>query len=143
MSDIVWAINPQKDHLSDLIQRMRRFASDTFAARDIAFRFSAPDAEADVRLGANLRREIFLVFKESVNNLVRHSRCEGAEIEFRMVDGSLLLRVSDDGKGFDAGAVSDGHGLASMRERARSVSGRLELVSRAGEGTTITLHIPL
>lgn len=118
MSDIVWAINPQKDHLSDLILRMRRFASDTFGARDIAFRFIAPDAETDVRLGANIRREIFLIFKESINNVVKHSCCTEAEIEFKMADDSLSLRVHDNGRGFDSTKDSDGHGLMSMRERA-------------------------
>ncbi len=147
MSDIVWAINPQKDHLSDLILRMRRFASDTFGTRDIAFRFSAPDAdpdaEMDVRLGANIRREVFLIFKESVNNLVKHSGCTEAEIEFQMTDGSLLLRVSDNGKGFDASRDSDGHGLVSMRERATSIGGKFDLVSAAGRGTIVTFSSQL
>jgi ligand-binding sensor domain-containing protein/signal transduction histidine kinase len=143
MSDIVWAINPQKDHLTDLILRMRRFASDTFATRDIAFQFRAPDAEMDVRLGANIRREVFLIFKESVNNLVKHSGCAEAEIEFQLTDSSLLLRVSDNGKGFDASSDSDGHGLVSMRERAASIGGLFDLVSEAGRGTIVTFSIKL
>jgi ligand-binding sensor domain-containing protein/signal transduction histidine kinase len=143
MSDIVWAINPKKDHLSDLIHRMRRFASDTFATRDIAFRFIAPDDEADIRLGANIRREVFLIFKESVNNLVKHSGCSEAEIKFQLADGSLLLTVSDNGKGFDSSLDSEGHGLVSMCERANSIGGRFELVSNESRGTTITLCLPL
>jgi len=143
MSDIVWAINPQKDHLSDLIQRMRRFASDTLSARDIAFQFHAPDAGADTRLGANVRREVFMIFKESVNNLVKHSGCAAAEIEFQITDGSVLLRVSDNGKGFDAFNDSEGHGLGSMRERARGIGGQLELISTEGKGTIVTLRIQL
>ena len=143
MSDIVWAINPKKDHLSDLIHRMRRFASDTFATRDIAFKFVAPDDEADVRLGANIRREVFLIFKESVNNLVKHSGCSEAEIKFELADGSLLLTVSDNGNGFDSSADSDGHGLLSMHERANSIGGRFELVSKESRGTTITLLLQL
>ena len=143
MSDIVWAINPQKDHLSDLIHRMRRFASDTFGTRDIAFRFSAPDDGADIRLGANLRREVFLIFKESVNNLVKHSGCTEAGVEFQVTDNALLLRVSDNGCGFDPSTDSDGHGLLSMRERAGSINGQYELASKPGGGTTVTLRIQL
>src|SRR6185369_10508063 len=90
MSDIVWAINPQKDHLSDVTHRMRRFASDSFAIRDICFQFRAPESAIDVRLGANIRREVFLIFKESVNNLVKHSCCTEAEIEFQVTDSCLL-----------------------------------------------------
>jgi ligand-binding sensor domain-containing protein/signal transduction histidine kinase len=143
MSDIVWAINPQKDHLNDLTYRMRRFASDTLAARDITFRFSAPEDGVKVRLGANLRREIFLIFKESVNNLIKHSGCRVADIEFQVVDEALVLRVSDDGRGFDLARESDGHGVMSMKERAASIGGRLELTSEVGRGTTLILQVPL
>jgi PAS domain S-box-containing protein len=143
MSDIVWAINPKKDHLNDLTQRMRRFASDVLTARNIAFEFSEPAEENDVQLGANIRREIFLIFKESVNNLVRHSACTEAEIDFRIAEGSLELKVRDNGKGFDTSQDSEGHGLSSMRRRAEGIGGRLEMISIKGKGTTITLEMPL
>ena len=142
MSDIVWAINPQKDHLSDLTQRMRLFASDIFTGSDIKFRFDAPGADQDVRIGANMRREVFLIFKESVNNLVRHSGCTEAEIEFRVEDDWLALRVSDNGAGFDASRQSDGHGLMSMRDRARDTGGDFEVLSGNGKGTTVNLKLP-
>src|SRR2546430_7612845 len=84
MSDIVWAINPQKDHLSDLNQRMRRFAADVLTARNVELDFRAPLQDKDVELGANIRREVFLIFKETVNNMVKHSGLTRAEIEFRI-----------------------------------------------------------
>jgi ligand-binding sensor domain-containing protein/signal transduction histidine kinase len=143
MSDIVWAINPQKDHLNDLTQRMRRFASDVLTARNIAFEFSAPDEDDDVPLGANIRREVFLIFKESVNNLVRHSGCTEAEIEFRAEPGKLWLKLHDNGRGFDAAQKSQGHGLASMRERTIGLGGELNIISSNGQGTTLTVSIPL
>ena len=59
MSDIVWAINPKKDHLSDLVQRMRRFASDIFAPCQIRFNLHALTADDRLPLGANMRRELF------------------------------------------------------------------------------------
>jgi signal transduction histidine kinase/ligand-binding sensor domain-containing protein len=142
MSDIVWAINPQKDHLNDLTQRMRRFASDVLTSRNIAFEFYEPDEENDVPLGANIRREVFLIFKESVNNLVRHSGCSKVKINFQIAGGALRLNVWDDGKGFDISQNFDGHGLSSMRQRAEGIGGQLETISRSGEGTTITLDLP-
>jgi len=90
MSDIVWAIDPHKDHLSDLTQRMRRFASDVLTARNIDFEFEAPDAQRNLNLGADVRRQVFLVFKESINNIVRHSACSHVHIEFR----TMLLMLS-------------------------------------------------
>jgi two-component sensor histidine kinase/streptogramin lyase len=143
MGDIVWAINPQRDRLRDLIQRMRRFAEDTLQARQIEFRFRTPDTEQDIEVNANLRREIFLIFKESINNIVRHSACTEADIEFHMEDNRLTLRLSDNGKGLDAVAESDGHGLINMRARAERLGGTLEFASNNGQGTTVTLRVPL
>jgi ligand-binding sensor domain-containing protein/signal transduction histidine kinase len=143
MNDIVWAINPKRDRLSDLTQRMRRFASDAFTVRDIEFSFSAPDPEHDTRLGADMRREIFLIFKESVNNVVRHSGCNEARIDFSIQHGALELRVYDDGRGFYPEIASDGNGLASMRQRALRIGGALDISSQGEQGTTVSLKAPL
>ena len=143
MSDIVWAINPTKDHLSDLSQRMRHFVSDVCTARDIDFRFRTPPVEQDIAVGANVRREVFLLFKEAVNNLVRHSRCSTADLEFSVDAQGLVLRISDNGRGFDAEAESHGHGLRSMRERTAALGGSLSAESCPGAGTTLTFTIPL
>ena len=74
MSDIVWAVNPRKDRLSELVKRMRRFASDVLSARNIRLQFEA-DFESDVELDADARREILSIFKEGVNNIARHAEC--------------------------------------------------------------------
>lgn len=149
MSDIVWAINPKRDHLSDLTQRMRRFASDVMNARDIAFQFRVPASEKDIRLGVDLRREVYLMFKESVNNLVKYSECTEAALEFKIEGEWLLITVCDNGVGFDVGGATDGnhsgmggHGLASMRRRAEALGGSYLVESEKGKGTTVTLKIP-
>jgi signal transduction histidine kinase/ligand-binding sensor domain-containing protein len=145
MSDIVWAINPQRDQLSDLTQRMRRFASDTLTARDIRLRFHAP--EQDLSLDAEVRRQVFLVFKECVNNIARHAEATEVEIEFALADHHLSLRVWDNGHGFAETAPepgqNGGNGLLSMRRRAQELGGRLEVSSGNGDGTTIRLEAPL
>ena len=138
MSDIVWAIDPHKDRLANLTQRMRRFASDLLPARGIEFRFAA--GEEDIGVGPDVRRQVFLIFKEALNNAVRHSRCAAIEIDMRIEGAWLLLRVSDDGQGFDANDVSDGHGLASLQQRAHTLGGTLDVVS--DPGTSLTLRIP-
>jgi len=154
MSDIVWAINPKRDHLSDLTHRMRRFASDILTARGIKFHFSVPDAEDDAQLGANVRREVFLIFKESVNNIVKHSRATEARAEFGVREGRLTLRLTDNGEGFDPPRPEDtgpflmaegggGNGLASMRKRAAELGGEFDIRSAAGRGTTVVLSVPV
>jgi signal transduction histidine kinase/streptogramin lyase len=141
MGDIVWAINPLKDHFPDLGHRMRRLASDLLPARGIEFDFQLGDAARDPRLGAEVRRETFLIFKEALNNAVRHSGCARIAIDLRLEDGWLKLAVSDDGRGLDPATVVDGHGLSSMRRRAERLGGTLEVAS--GPGTRIAMRVPV
>jgi signal transduction histidine kinase/ligand-binding sensor domain-containing protein len=142
MSDIVWAVNPQRDHLYDLTRRMRNFASELLPARDITFSFSAPTEEQDIRVGADVRRQLFLIFKESLNNVVRHSGCSHAEIELHIEGKSLVLKIGDNGKGFDVTNGVRGNGLKNMRRRAESLGGQVELISANGQGTTLRLEMP-
>jgi len=143
MSDIVWAINPKRDNLDDLVYRMRRFASDTLAARNIAFTFEAPSEESTLALGPDLRRELYLVFKECIHNAVKHSECERVEVALKVEGGRLILAVKDDGRGFDPGQEVDGHGLASMARRAERLGGAFQVDSATDQGTTVTLEVPL
>jgi ligand-binding sensor domain-containing protein/signal transduction histidine kinase len=141
MSDIVWATNPAKDWAANLVTRMRNLANEVLAARDIDFAFDVT-GEPQARIEAQLRRQVFLVFKESLNNVVRHSGSTHVDITLHLDPHSLVLRVSDQGKGFDTGSSSDGHGLESMRGRAASVGGRLEVVTSPNRGTSLTLTVP-
>ncbi len=143
MSDIVWAIDPKHDRLLDLAARMRRFAADMLATSRIALRFRSPDELHDVPIDADQRRQMFLVFKEAVHNAVRHSRCTEIQVDFGLEARHVVLRVSDDGEGFDPDGAADGHGLSSMRARTRAMGGRLDITSQAGHGTTVRFDIPL
>jgi signal transduction histidine kinase/streptogramin lyase len=142
MGDIVWAINPNRDHLIDLVQRMRRLASEIFAGRKIEFEFSAPESEDGLKLGADVRRDVFLVFKEAVNNAARHSGCSHVDIELLVEWSRIVLTVRDDGRGFDTEAQTEGNGLISMKRRAASLGGELEVRSTEGKCSVITLRVP-
>jgi len=153
MSDIVWAINPERDHLADLIQRMRNLAGELTEFADIGLRvkLAGIEEDADLPLGADLRREIYLIFKETVNNMVKHSGCELAEVSFGIEKDFLIISVKDDGKGFTVstngangnGATRGGNGLPNMKRRAANMNGSYEITSEIGKGTTVVLRVPL
>ena len=90
-----------------------------------------------------MRREVFLIFKESLNNVIRHSRCTEAVIELVLESDYLQLTVSDNGEGFDPSRESEGHGLLSMSERAEGIQGEFRICSAPGKGTSTTLRAPL
>ena len=143
ISDIVWAIQPHKDHLSDLKQRMRRFAADVLSARNVEMHWSVSDSGRDYELNAELRRQVYLIFKESINNIARHSRATEARITLQVVDRRLALEVSDNGCGIERRDQGDGNGLNSMKLRAARLGGELEIRSAGGQGTTVLLRAPL
>ncbi|HEX8568157.1 MAG TPA: two-component regulator propeller domain-containing protein [Pyrinomonadaceae bacterium] len=150
MSDIVWSINPAKDHFSDLTQRMRRFASDVLSAKGIGLQFHAPHRDDEIVVNTNVRREVFLIFKESINNIVKHSGAARVSVEVEIAAGDLRLRIADDGKGFapengfEIDEESDGgNGIPNMKKRAAEMNGELEIVSETGKGTTVNLRLPL
>lgn len=143
MSDIVWAIDPEQDRLGDLSRRMRRFASDLLASSGIQVEFHAPGEGQDPEIGADMRRQIFLIFKESLHNTARHSGCTAVEIDFKLEKGWLALTVHDNGKGFDTTQRSHGHGLSSIEKRAKELRGQVVVNSAPGRGTTIRVEAPL
>ena len=92
---------------------MRSLASDLFAASGTQFIFNAPPAGQNLSLGANLRREIFLIFKEALNNIVRHAAAQRVRIDLSVDQRQLFLQISDNGKGFNVADEKEGHGLVA------------------------------
>jgi signal transduction histidine kinase len=142
MSDIVWAVNPGRDGFRDLARRMRQFANEACVPTGVEAAFSAPEAD-EVRLGDELRRHVYLVFKEAVHNAVRHSGCGRLEVALEVGRDRLVLTVSDDGHGFDPSEEADGNGLVNMRKRAAALGAALDVRSGEGSGTTVTLSVPI
>jgi len=142
MGDIVWAVNPDRDRVGDLAQRMREYAEEMFAAQEVSFTFTVSELLKDLRLGAELRRDLYLVVKEATNNAARHSACTQFSVEMRQTGDSLAMVIADDGHGFDVTAAG-GNGLSNMRRRLAMLDGRFEVHSGPGRGTQIALSIPL
>ncbi|MEO8474848.1 MAG: two-component regulator propeller domain-containing protein [Chryseolinea sp.] len=143
LDDIVWNISPKNDALSSLIARMTRYASELFEAKQIAFEFTTPVHMDQVTLSMEQRRNFYLVFKESVNNLVKYSACKTAKVGISFEQKNLVLQISDDGKGFDPEALNEGDGLFNLKARADVLQGQITIQSEPGMGTIITLKFPL
>jgi signal transduction histidine kinase/ligand-binding sensor domain-containing protein len=143
MSDIVWAINPKKDSLLELTRRMRGVAEEFLGQNNVLVEFNASEILGEIKLDADVRRNVFLIFKESLNNVVRHARAGKVIIDLTVVHNNLRLTVTDDGVGFDAAQNFDGNGLLNMKRRAADLKGIFEISSEPGSGTKIVLEISL
>jgi signal transduction histidine kinase len=138
-NDIVWAIN--RDRVADLTGRMRKYATEMFSAGEIELEFETAVVMEDRKIDFETRRHIYLIFREGIRNVVRHSSCRHVAIYVSCANGLFSMRVSDDGVGFDPARTHIGQGLVSMRERARSLGGQIEW--KSDKGTIVTLRMPL
>jgi signal transduction histidine kinase len=150
MSDIVWSIDPRRDDVEHVVARIRQFASDVLGARHIAWELQvAPEVE-QLKLQPEPRRQLYLIYKEAINNIAKHARCRAVTLELSAADRQLKAVIHDDGCGFDVRALETlpsegygGHGLGSMRARVQQLGGQFHLESAPGHGTRLTFQIPL
>ncbi len=142
MRDIVWFVNPQNDEFAKLIARMRETANRLLA--NLEFSFQAPDHEPAFETDLDFRRNFFLLYKESLQNIARHAQASKVEIAIILSDDGkqLRLEVKDNGQGFDQGDPEGGIGLQNFKKRARDLGGDLVVASEPGKGTSVSLAIP-
>ncbi|HMS43332.1 MAG TPA: sensor histidine kinase, partial [Pyrinomonadaceae bacterium] len=141
MRDIIWAINPHRDSLLEVSRKMRSHAEETLVPLGIELKFDAPQDEINLKFAPELRRELYLIFKESVNNCAKHANASRVEIEFSVKKTDIFFKIADNGKGFDPNAEFDGEGINGMKRRAAKIGGNLNIESAEGNGTRINLSI--
>ncbi|MBA3647756.1 MAG: hypothetical protein H0W62_04270 [Chitinophagales bacterium] len=139
MSDIVWAINPKNDRFENILQRMRTFASGILEAKNIDLKFDASPSLPGLKLSMEKRKNLYLVFKEAVNNIAKYSSSKTCTIKLWLEGKILNIKIEDDGIGFDLNDYAAGNGLVSMKRRSEEMKGDLNIQSIKGKGTTIHL----
>ena len=142
MSDVVWSLGLTEEPLERLVQRLRLFAFEACEAKNIVLKFTIDDNIFALHFPPERARNILLCAKEAITNIVRHSDCSEANIELLQDGNRVVLTVTDDGKGFQAGGSHTGHGLTNMKKRAEGSGGSFTMISQAGKGTRIQAIFP-
>jgi signal transduction histidine kinase/ligand-binding sensor domain-containing protein len=153
MDEIVWAVNPQHDTLDSLATYLGRFAQDFLNAVHLRCRLDVPMQLPPWPLTAEVRHNLFLAFKEALNNAVRHADASEVRVSLTIEPDGFALRVEDQGRGFAVekpataspapGRLAAGNGLANMHQRLAEIKGRCEIQSTPGKGTTVTFFVPI
>jgi len=136
MDDIIWSINPDKDRIEDLLIRMREYAIPLLEAKDIAFEFKVNAADYK-KLPMNLRKNVFLIFKEAIYNIIKHADCSRVVVVTEIKNNGFHLDISDDGKGFDPDAPTQRNGVRNMEKRTAMIGGTLKIARSEQGGTTL------
>lgn len=136
ISDIVWSVSPVHDDWAMLFTHFRRFASDILESKNIHHQISIPEDAQLHNIDMELRRNLWMIMKEIVNNAVKHSECEHMRIQIKIEQKKLMITIQDDGIGFDKELKSSGFGLKNIFERAERIGANISLETSPGNGTT-------
>lgn len=139
---ISWATNPQNDSFKSLCELMKKYAVPACYAKKIELTFLSETIHSHLLIPGNVRKNIFLVFKEAVNNIIKYSEASVCSVEIVIRHRKFILHIADDGKGFTEQGKEKGYGIQNMQNRAEELKGTLVLSSSPGEGVTIELAIP-
>ncbi len=138
VSEIVWAMNPKNDTLEDLLGHIRRYAVKYLDLAGIACEFHAPEMIPPLPVPSDIRRNLFLVVKEALHNVVKHSCASAVCIDVSLHGVVFEMKIKDNGHGF---VVDDhrntGNGLANMRKRMTDIGGTCRIESTPDGGTEI------
>ncbi|HTG55635.1 MAG TPA: triple tyrosine motif-containing protein, partial [Niabella sp.] len=146
MDDIVWSINPVNDNVAKMVARMKETAGAILEPQQIDYYFDVMPSVADVHLSMEARREIFLIFKEAINNIVKYAAATLVTFTFNRKGSNLFITIEDNGVGFGMstpGSAVRGNGLKNMQKRAAMLKGQLSINSQAGKGTSLKLVMPI
>jgi signal transduction histidine kinase len=143
MSDIVWAINPNNDDGNKLIQRMESYARDLCSMKNILLQFNADESIGTMNLPLEYRKNIYLIFKESLNNALKYSGAKQIQITLSRQQGKFSMNIEDNGAGFDIKTANNGNGLINIVERAKEIKGQSLIDSAVGKGTLVKFSCPL
>jgi len=139
MSDIVWAINSQNDTSESIFTRMHSFAAPLLSANNIEFSFQVDDTLKQELFVMDRRKNLYLIFKEAINNAVKYSSCTRIDVSLTRRHTLIEMTIRDNGKGFDPATVKRGNGISNFEHRVRDMNGSLQLESRAGAGTVVNV----
>ncbi|MEO8146409.1 MAG: tetratricopeptide repeat protein [Bacteroidia bacterium] len=149
VSEKVWMMKTENNTVEKLIEHLQLFASSVLTAKNISFRFNCDEKLKQSALNAEARKNIYLIFKEAINNVAKYSQGTAASMEATLLNNNLQVVLSDNGKGFDPQSNGNhhdkvgGNGLKNMLQRAAELNGELKINSSPGKGTSINFFCAL
>ena len=148
MNDIVWSIKPENDALEQIILRMEDYAVEMLEENGIDLHVEIPEQLKRMKLPMAVRRNLFLIFKEVIGNILKHSGATQVDVMISMAERNkrqhnLQMVIKDNGKGFNQITHNQGNGLYNMKTRAHHLGGTVTVSSTPGLGTNVEIRFPI
>jgi signal transduction histidine kinase len=129
--------------MQELQARMRRYVAEVFESGNISCQFNFENTTEGGRLNMEQRRDLYLVFKECMNNIHKHASAKNIYIKIAVRNGILNMLIEDDGKGFDPNIITHRNGLKNLKIRVEKWKGNLKIDTTAGKGARIQILMPV
>ena len=140
LSEIIWTVNPEHDNLKSLLSYMRHFINMLFEDSNISYKINFPEEFDNISIHPDIKRNLFLVLKESLNNIFKHAKAKSVSITFVIKGKDYEFIIVDDGIGMEnLNSNEFGNGLRNMRSRINSINASIDIISEKGKGTTISI----
>lgn len=144
VDEIIWALNPRHDTLDDLVSYIHRYALDYFDGSTVACKLLLPETIPDLQVSAAFRRNVFLILKESLHNVIKHASASTVEISINITGNLMEMKVKDNGTGFNDKEVTPyRNGIGNMQRRAEEIGGKFEICSEVKEGCCVKVVVPV
>jgi signal transduction histidine kinase len=142
MNAIIWSMNPGNDTVNSLVAYIRSYASEYLDNFEMDYNIHVATDIPDTDVSGVKRRNIFLVLKESINNVMKHAKATQVEINIGFAGNTMLIEIADNGKGIDPEKLNQfGNGLKNMQRRMEGIGGSFSILNN--NGTTVKLEMPL
>jgi signal transduction histidine kinase/streptogramin lyase len=143
MNEIIWSLNPENKTLDLLLSYMRESLNKQLEYAGLEYTIDLPDNGQQFFLSNEQRRNILLVTKEVVNNVIKHSKATTVTIQAELVGNNLQFSITDNGIGISEHGNSGGNGLKNIKQRIKDMQGTLSIESGQKRGTGIYFSLPL
>ncbi len=139
IDDIVWSVNPANDKASDTFARIRKYITEIIEARGVNCMIDIEETQEDRKLDMEMRRDLYLICKEAVNNALKYAACTEINLQIKVKSNNLQLHIADNGKGFDTSILPDSqrNGIGNMKHRVAKHNGSFSIHSQKNKGTAI------
>jgi len=144
LDEIVWAVNPSNDTVEGLVNYACKYAQEYLALAGLRYRAEVPSQLPEFTIPPEVRHNVFLAFKEAVNNVVKHAQASEARIRLHLQADRFMLEIEDNGRGIgELNPASNRNGLRNMRKRMEDIGGKFEVGAAPPQGTKVRLTVPI
>ena len=147
LDEIVWAVNPSNDTLEGLVNYVCKYAQEYFALAGLRYRAEVPAQLPAVNIPPEVRHNVFLAFKEAINNVVKHAQASEVRVRLQLQPGNFTLNIEDNGRGMGDHNAKAGAGretdFATCASEWMIFTGNFQSAAAPGGGTVVRLAVPI